>query len=70
MALAIINTHGNLRQVRENISAHITLKPTGIWRKSGYLDSCLEILTKAEIIESGKNSKKSPSLSKRSTSKV
>ncbi len=50
------------------MSAHVTVKPTGIWRKSGYLDSCLEILTKAEIIESGKNNKKS--LSKRSTSKV
>jgi hypothetical protein len=49
------------------MSAHIKVKPTGIWRKSGYIDSCLEILTKAEIIESGKNIKKS--LSKRSTSK-
>jgi hypothetical protein len=41
MAICIINTRGNLRQIKDNIGAHTVIKPTGIWRKSGYLDSCL-----------------------------
>lgn len=45
MALAVINTRGNLKQTRDstlgNNSAKTLIKPSGIWRKSGYLDSCI-----------------------------
>jgi hypothetical protein len=33
----------------------VNIKPNGIWRKSGYLDSCLDILTKCELIENRGN---------------
>lgn len=44
------------------------VKPKGVWRRTGYLDSCLEILTKAEIVEQRKNQSKS--ISRRKTSKM
>ena len=45
MAIAIIKTRGNLRQSRDstmgNAAIKSSIKPSGIWRKNGYLDSCI-----------------------------
>ena len=68
MTFCILNTKGSLRQTIEVKGSKGNIKPSGIWRKSGYLDSCLEILTKVEILESGKSTKKS--ISRRVQSKV
>jgi len=67
MTFSILNTRGSLRQGRDGYTTKTVAKPSGIWRKTGYLDSCIEILTKAEILETKKSS--SRSFSKRKTSK-
>lgn len=68
MTFCILNTKGSLRQTIEVKGLKSNIKPSGIWRKSGYLDSSLEILTKVEILESGKSTKKS--ISRRVQSKA
>ena len=69
MATVVVHCEGSLRMAKQQEgSAHI--KPNGIWRKSGYLESCLEILTKCELIEARerRSSQKSQSF-RRQTSK-
>lgn len=68
MTFCILNTKGSLRQTIEVKGSKGNIKPSGIWRKSGYLDSSLDILTKVEILESGKSTKKS--ISRRVQSKA
>jgi hypothetical protein len=41
MIFSVINTRGNLRQTAEAKGSKGNIKPSGIWRKSGYLDSSL-----------------------------
>ena len=65
-SFAIFNTRGNLRQSKDVIASKSVIKPSGIWKRTGYLHSCLEILTKAELIDAGKNSH-SRSFSRRKT---
>jgi hypothetical protein len=36
-----MNIRGNLRQGRDGAASKFVSKPSGIWRKTGYLDSCL-----------------------------
>lgn len=67
MASSILMTDGCLRQVATSNNA-VANRPTQIWRQTGYLHSCLDILVRAKIIEhrehlirEGKKSKKSVS---------
>jgi|LakMenEpi03Aug12_release.lakeMendotaPanAssembly.Ray.scaffolds.fasta_scaffold6325022_2 hypothetical protein len=46
MLLNVVQSEGNLRQAKQEVEAKAHIKPNGIWRKTGYADSCLEILTK------------------------
>lgn len=46
MALVVLHTEGNLRQGKQEIESAAHIKPNGIWRKSGYIESCLEIISK------------------------
>lgn len=50
----VFHSEGTLRQGKQELESIINIKPNGIWRKSGYLESCLEILTKYELIEARK----------------
>jgi hypothetical protein len=70
MSLLISHSEGNLRQLKNTlVNAHV--RPKDIWRRSGYLESCLEVLTKSEIIEFRKKNSFSKSQSFRlKTSKV
>jgi hypothetical protein len=52
------------------VEAKTHIKPNGIWRKTGYIDSCLEILTKCELIDARKSNPNSKSETfRRKTSK-
>lgn len=68
MTLSVLNARENLRKSKDSMTAKSVIKPKGVWRRTGYLDSCLEILTKAEIVEQRKNQSKS--MSRRKTSKM
>ena len=69
MSFVVLHTQGTLRQGKQEIES-VTIKPNGIWRKSGYLESCIEILTKYELIEDRKTHKEGKSQSfRRKTSK-
>ena len=50
MAASVLMTPGNMRQIplNSNISND---RPTEIWRQTGYLHSCLDILVRTKIIE-------------------
>jgi hypothetical protein len=70
MALTVFHTPGTLRQGKQELEEAAHIKPNGIWRKSGYLESCLEILSKYELIEARKTQENSKSQSfRRKTSK-
>jgi hypothetical protein len=51
MGMITMHSEGNLRQAKQEVEAAAHIKPNGIWRKSGYLESCLTILTGCERIE-------------------
>jgi hypothetical protein len=70
MALIVNHNESNLRQAKQEVEAAAHIKPNGIWRKTGYIDSCLDIITKCELIDLRKNSLNSKSQSfRRKTSK-
>jgi hypothetical protein len=70
MTLIVTHNENNLRQAKQEIEAAAHIKPNGIWRKTGYIDSCLDILTKCELIDLRKTSSNSKSESfRRKTSK-
>ncbi len=70
MTVAILKHPGNLRKMKKEIESN-HIKPYAVWRKSGYLESCLEILTKCELIEQRKQPHNSQSQDfRRKTSKV
>lgn len=54
MALIVTHNENNLRQAKQEVEAAAHIKPNGIWRKTGYIDSCLEIITKCELIDQRK----------------
>lgn len=49
MATSIMMTPGCLRQISSTNNS-VTNRPTQIWRQSGYLHSCIDILVRAKII--------------------
>lgn len=70
MALIVTHNENNLRQAKQEVEAAAHIKPNGIWRKTGYIDSCLEIITKCELIDQRKVNQNSKSESfRRKTSK-
>lgn len=70
MALIVTHNENNLRQAKQEVEAAAHIKPNGIWRKTGYIDSCLEIITKCELIDQRKVNHNSKSESfRRKTSK-
>jgi hypothetical protein len=40
MALSALSQPGNLRKVKQELESSL-IKPYAVWRKSGYLESCL-----------------------------
>lgn len=41
IALVVLHNEGTLRQGKQELESVAHIKPNGIWRKSGYLESCL-----------------------------
>ncbi len=41
MTLCIMKTRENLKRNKDVTGMKTLAKPSGIWRKTGYLDSCL-----------------------------
>lgn len=69
--VAVLGSEGNLRQAKQEVEAKAHIKPNGIWRKSGYADSCLDILTRCELIDGRKQNPNSKSENfRRKTSKI
>ena len=70
MALIVTHNENNLRQAKQEVEAAAHIKPNVIWRKTGYIDSCLDIITKCELIDLRKENLNSKSQSfRRKTSK-
>ena len=49
MASSILMTPGSLRQTSSTNNS-VTNRPTQVWRQSGYLHSCIDILVRAKVI--------------------
>lgn len=71
IAMVVMHSEGNIRQGKQEVESAAHIKPNGIWRKSGYLESCLEIITKYELIQNRKTMQNSKSETfRRKTSKI
>ena len=50
MATSVIMTPGNMRQIPANPNS-FNDRPSPVWRQTGYLHSCVDVLVRTKIIE-------------------